>query len=113
MSACKEIADALVRVNEVSFNDDEVYIEIIFPDWKAPGEGYSCGIYTTKEALDKEKIITMAREVLTANIRNSDAKVIKQDSLASRLAQVLHRIASPIERLDPEVQELLQEFERW
>ena len=113
MSTCKEIADALVKVEEAQFNDDEVYIEVVFPNWKAPGEGYSCGIYTTKEALDKEKIITMAREVLIANIRNSDGKVIKQDSLASRLAQVLHRIASPIERLDPEVQELLQEFERW
>ena len=111
MSTCKEIADALVRVNEVHFNDSEVYIEVIFPDWKAPGEGYRCGIYTTKEALDKEKIVTMAREVLTANIRNSDDKAIKRDSLASRLAHVLRRIASPIERLDPEVQELLQELE--
>ena len=112
MSTCKEIADALVRVNEVHFNDGGVYIEVIFPDWKAPGEGYSCGIYTATEALDKEKIITMAREVLTANIRNSDDKTIKRDSLTSRLAHVLRRIASPIERLDPEVQELLEELEK-
>jgi hypothetical protein len=113
MSLANEIVDKLIRVNTVSFNDREVYIEVVFPNWKAPGEGYSCGIYTTEDSLDKEKILTMARECLTNAIQNDSVKWRQGQMLCHKLIMTLRRILSPIELRDPSIIELLQEVEKW
>ena len=94
MSLAHEIVDKLIRVNTVSFNDHEVYVEVVFPNWKASGEGYSCGIYTTEDSLDKEKIVTTARECLTNAIQNDNAKWRQEQMLCNKLIITLRRILS-------------------
>jgi hypothetical protein len=113
MNLANEIVDKLVRVNTVHYNGNEVYVEVTFPNWRAPGEGYSCGIYTTEDSLDKEKIVTMARECLTNAIQNESVKWRQGQILCNKLIMTLRRILSPIERRDPAIIELLQEVEKW
>jgi hypothetical protein len=113
MSPNDEIVGALVQVNTVHYNGNEVYVQVAFPNWRAPGEGYSCGIYTTEDSLDKEKIVTMARECLTNAIQNESVKWRQGQMLCNKLIMTLRRILSPIERRDPVIIELLQEVEKW
>ena len=109
MTISQEIANTLVRVSVTNFPNNQTYVEVVLPNWKSAGEGY----YGSTDTLDKESIAEKTRELMKRNIQNESVKWREGQMLCNKLIMMLRKTLSPIELRDSEVQELLQEVEKW
>ena len=109
MNTAQRLALGLVRVEVEVYPNKRMYIKMILPGWKGPGEDFHCGFFIADRDFNEEWILSTAREAFVKSIIDNEVCLQRGRELTYRLGKMLRRIASPIELQDPEIAGLLQE----